>query len=164
MPSSLNNKVNPALESLHDIAMPGDISQWPMAPGWWIVIILTAAAVIFLGRYLRKIFQARQREKLWQQTLQLQYSRLTAISDEKAFEQAALTTIQQLTKKLSNNANVKTADALVSQLSQWMSPQQAEFLAIQRYQAGQAGSQREQYLNIIQRLLTQLEGRPYVGA
>jgi uncharacterized protein DUF4381 len=47
---------DPATLALHDIHLPDSVSWWPLAPGWWILlllIIITIASVIFLVRYRR---------------------------------------------------------------------------------------------------------------
>ena len=43
---------------LRDIHLPGDVSWWPLAPGWWITVglFLLAAAVV----YILKLSQQRQ--------------------------------------------------------------------------------------------------------
>ena len=58
------NSPNPQLvemlrEQLRDIQTPEPISWWPMAPGWWMLIVLGVVLSVVLFRYLRK----RQRER-----------------------------------------------------------------------------------------------------
>ncbi|MDF1714874.1 MAG: DUF4381 domain-containing protein [Akkermansiaceae bacterium] len=36
-----------SLDRLHDIAMPQKVSWWPLAPGWYVVIGIVLAVVIF---------------------------------------------------------------------------------------------------------------------
>lgn len=54
--------MNPASQNtpeLRDIHLPDPVSWWPLAPGWWIslllIIILIAAAYIFIPKLIRKI-------------------------------------------------------------------------------------------------------------
>lgn len=35
------------LEQLRDIHLPAEVSWWPLAPGWWILLFLFVAAVVF---------------------------------------------------------------------------------------------------------------------
>ena len=58
------NSPNPQLvemlrEQLRDIQTPEPISWWPMAPRWWMLIVLGVVLSVVLFRYLRK----RQRER-----------------------------------------------------------------------------------------------------
>jgi len=47
------NAANP-LDNLRDIHLPGAIGYWPLAPGWWILIILSLALLFWLGWQLRR--------------------------------------------------------------------------------------------------------------
>ena len=38
---------------LRDIHLPADPSFWPLAPGWWLLIVLSLLATIFLWRFIR---------------------------------------------------------------------------------------------------------------
>ncbi|MDD9896234.1 MAG: DUF4381 domain-containing protein [Gammaproteobacteria bacterium] len=54
------------LAQLADIHLPGEISYWPPAPGWWVL-----AALLLLGGYflIRKIVQQRNLQKVCQHAL-----------------------------------------------------------------------------------------------
>ena len=39
---------NDPLADLADIHLPNSISAWPLAPGWWVLIILTCAGLVAL--------------------------------------------------------------------------------------------------------------------
>jgi uncharacterized protein DUF4381 len=46
--------MNPLLEQLHDIEGIDSISVWPLAIGWWIIIFISLAILVFLGIYAIK--------------------------------------------------------------------------------------------------------------
>jgi len=48
------------LAQLRDIHLPEQIGWWPLAPGWWLLALLTIAAIFFLGR---KHLLQRQRNR-----------------------------------------------------------------------------------------------------
>jgi hypothetical protein len=39
-----------SLDLLHDLALPQEVSWWPLAPGWYAVLVFVAAAIV-LGLY-----------------------------------------------------------------------------------------------------------------
>lgn len=44
-----------SLDRLHDIVVPGPVSWWPLAPGWWMVLIAITGAASHLGfRYWKR--------------------------------------------------------------------------------------------------------------
>lgn len=43
--------MNPLLEQLHDIEGIDSISGWPLAVGWWIIILISLAILCLLGFY-----------------------------------------------------------------------------------------------------------------
>jgi hypothetical protein len=53
--------MNPSdpLAQLRDIHLPADISNWPMAPGWWLLIIATVSLLGWLIWLLIKRYRAR---------------------------------------------------------------------------------------------------------
>jgi len=48
---------NPALASLHDIQTPAAIGAWPLAAGYWIMMVLMIIVLLTLFVYLRKRHQ-----------------------------------------------------------------------------------------------------------
>lgn len=48
------------LEQLADIHLPGPVSFWPPAPGWWLLALLLLAALIVAGLRLRRIIRQRR--------------------------------------------------------------------------------------------------------
>jgi len=47
------NGQNP-LDMLRDIHLPGEVSAWPPAPGWWILAILSIAFILWIVRFFLK--------------------------------------------------------------------------------------------------------------
>ena len=45
---------NDPLSQLRDIHTPDPVSWWPLAPGWWILIVLIIAAIVALVVWLNK--------------------------------------------------------------------------------------------------------------
>ncbi|WP_440904375.1 DUF4381 domain-containing protein [Catenovulum sp. SX2] len=43
---------NDLMEAFKDVQVPAETSWWPLAWGWWLVIILALVLVIALGRYI----------------------------------------------------------------------------------------------------------------
>jgi len=49
------NKDDASLQNLHDIVVPDAVSWWPLAPGWWALIVLVLALALVLAiRSLRR--------------------------------------------------------------------------------------------------------------
>ncbi len=46
------NAPDPAALPLRDIHLPGAISAWPPAPGWWVLLALVMVALIVLATFL----------------------------------------------------------------------------------------------------------------
>ena len=46
-----------ALDSLRDIHMPSPISWWPLAPGWYFLLIFGITAVVFSLRFVSKVYK-----------------------------------------------------------------------------------------------------------
>lgn len=44
------------LEQLRDVHLPNDVSWWPLAPGWWIIIglVIIIAILLIVKAYLKK--------------------------------------------------------------------------------------------------------------
>ena len=65
--------VNP-LENLRDIHLPGEVSAWPPAPGWWILALVILILVAFIIRY---IWQRHQQKHI----LRISLNHLTKLTD-----------------------------------------------------------------------------------
>lgn len=57
MTPALSPEMQAELAKLHDIRLPGPIGWWPLAPGWWLLLALVCAAVLFV------LWRDRQRRK-----------------------------------------------------------------------------------------------------
>jgi len=62
------------LDQLRDIHLPEPISWWPLAPGWWILIIASCLLLAWLinllyRRYIAKLYRRQALKKLQQLTL-----------------------------------------------------------------------------------------------
>ncbi|MFK8012016.1 MAG: DUF4381 domain-containing protein [Marinicellaceae bacterium] len=62
------DKTAPVLE-LRDIHLPADPSIWPLAPGWWILIILSMVVIYFLMKKIIQIRHTKHLNNLMQQAL-----------------------------------------------------------------------------------------------
>jgi Domain of unknown function (DUF4381) len=71
------------LAKMHDIAEPGPISWWPLAPGWWVLIITAIVSVALLIRWrLRRIAANRYRKEALRLLTQLEANvSATSIAD-----------------------------------------------------------------------------------
>jgi hypothetical protein len=49
------------LSQLADIHLPAEIGYWPPAPGWWLLLALLVAALVWLGIRLFKQWQRQRR-------------------------------------------------------------------------------------------------------
>jgi len=85
------------LAQLADIHLPGEVSFWPPAPGWWMLAGLLLLSLVLVGRYYYQQGQIRRRlnsalyeldqvYRTWQEKAQLDESQL----DKKARNQAGL--------------------------------------------------------------------------
>ena len=57
------------LANLRDIHLPEAISWWPLAPGWWFLMILASMALLFSGsrlisRYQKRLYRRQAMEYL----------------------------------------------------------------------------------------------------
>jgi len=86
-PSGLNPAMQDPLAQLRDIHLPTDISQWPLAMGWNILILLIATLLI-TGAFLAFRYWGAsryKRETLKElQTIQLNYKNKTTDAQESA--------------------------------------------------------------------------------
>lgn len=62
------DKTAPTLE-LRDIHVPTDPGYWPLAPGWWAIIIIALILAYFLFKKIEKMRQINKVNKLMQQEL-----------------------------------------------------------------------------------------------
>lgn len=168
--NSSSNPTNSGLDQLHDIVMPAAINQWPIAPGWWVLLLIIVVVSLFFIKTTQQFLLRRKKQKHWHASAQQQLSSIKNMKNDQLFQQAALIYIQQLIKQISGLSdvlvpkNVKTGTDLSKQLSQWLCDDDADYLAIRRYQANNTGVNREQYLRIIQSLVDQLDEVSYVGS
>lgn len=47
-----------SLENLRDIVQPGPVSWWPLAPGWWILMVLLWTSVFFVSLFIWRRWKA----------------------------------------------------------------------------------------------------------
>ena len=38
----------PGFDQMHDIVLPDPISWWPLAPGWWVILLLLTLAMVWI--------------------------------------------------------------------------------------------------------------------
>ncbi len=130
--------MNPALNDLKDIHLPDPVSWWPMAPGWWLLIILiliTLTAGFYYWRF-------------WQQSLRYKKSALKILttafqsnSDDLTFLNDCAAITRRLTLSIQSKKEIPTNYAGLQGnewqqvLQQHMPEPQAELLATGRYQS-----------------------------
>lgn len=56
--------MNPETLPLRDIHLPGDVSWWPLAVGWWVLIFLACAVTVWFVRSYWRLEARRQRAAL----------------------------------------------------------------------------------------------------
>lgn len=95
------------LNSLHDIVLPADVSAWPPALGWWLIllagILMLGLSVFFALRYYRRL----QKRRIYLQALaQLQPEHSTAYyaAVNRLLKQAAIAYRGPAAKTLSGQA------------------------------------------------------------
>lgn len=57
------------LAALRDITPPEAISWWPLAPGWWLLILLALAAVVLLSQRLWRHYRSNRYRRTAQELL-----------------------------------------------------------------------------------------------
>ena len=62
------DKTAPTLE-LRDIHLPTDPGYWPLAPGWWVLIVIILVLAYFVFKKLAKIQKTKHINNLMQQEL-----------------------------------------------------------------------------------------------
>ena len=72
----MNNNLAPSttpnpLDNLKDIHMPDAIGLWPLAPGWWVVIIVTSIALVFTSYLLFKFYRSTDYKRVSKKQLSL---------------------------------------------------------------------------------------------
>lgn len=109
---------NDPLNSLHDIVLPADVSAWPPAIGWWLILIcallLLSLGIFFALRY----YHRQQKRRIYLQALaQLQPEHSTAYygAVNRLLKQAAITYCGPAAKTLSGQAWLNYLDQQVGQ-------------------------------------------------
>ncbi len=85
------------LTQLRDIHLPDPINWWPLAPGWWVITLLSALLLIWLVRYLRDKQQGTRYRRLALAELQQAKPESSNTQDEVLF-------VQQLNELLKRTA------------------------------------------------------------
>lgn len=65
------------LANLHPLREPAMIDWWPLAPGWWLLLVLALLCLVALGYFLRRRYRAnayRRRALIQLRELQRQYN------------------------------------------------------------------------------------------
>lgn len=52
-----------ALANLKDIQLPNPIGVWPLAPGWWILIIISILLILFIGWQAWQVYLRNRAKK-----------------------------------------------------------------------------------------------------
>ena len=91
-PAAIN--ANP-LDQLRDIHLPEPISWWPLAPGWWLLIIISLALAAWTTRFVYR----RYRAALYRRQALKKLNQLTELNN-----QQQLTGLYELLKQTANTA------------------------------------------------------------
>ena len=107
-----------ALSQLADIHLPGDVSWWPPAPGWWLLGLLLLAAlamtIVFGWRYYRR---RRALAGALQTLDEAQQRYHQKIADPSADDQAALEFITDINQTLRRVALLYFSSATIAPLN-----------------------------------------------
>lgn len=90
---------NDPLADLADIHLPNSISAWPLAPGWWVLIILACAAIVALFKLWSKWHASR----LYRRQALAQLNSIEA-SNNKVSSNSQLVATLELLKQTANTA------------------------------------------------------------
>ena len=90
---------NDPLADLADIHLPNSISAWPLAPGWWVLIILACAALVALF----KLWSKRHASRLYRRQALAQLNSIEA-SNNKVSSNSQLVATLELLKQTANTA------------------------------------------------------------
>jgi hypothetical protein len=74
MSTSMSPDVNPDLSQLRDIHLPAQVSWWPLAPGWWLLLAAVGLAVAGLLWWWRRRHNNRWRRQALQEIGRLRAS------------------------------------------------------------------------------------------
>lgn len=106
------------LSQLADIHLPGVISFWPPAPGWWVLAALVLLGLALLARQLYRQWQQEQRVKRVLAELAQAYQVYQqASADTLHKNQAGLSLLYAINSLLKRVALVQHADVEVAPLS-----------------------------------------------
>lgn len=73
-PAPMPPQAQQLLSQLNDVITPGEISVWPLAPGWWILILLVVSALVGAVLWLYKRHKASlYRRAAIQQLIKLKF-------------------------------------------------------------------------------------------
>ncbi|MFC1602557.1 DUF4381 domain-containing protein [Pseudomonadota bacterium] len=100
--------MNPAAQQplpLKDIHLPDPISWWPLAPGWWglVILILLLLGLFFLGRALYRRGQLRREAHQALQDIQTQHK---IHQDDRQLAADLSTLLRRVTLSYSSRADV----------------------------------------------------------
>ena len=126
--------MNDTLADLKGIHLPEPVSWWPLAPGWWMLIVLIVAVItvsLYMGlrHYQRNAF----RRQALQELQQLRHQALPA--------EQLLSAISQLIRRTVISSRQQRLEASLQGqdwqqfLQQYMPETQAHLLAVGQYQA-----------------------------
>ena len=90
---------NDPLADLADIHLPNSISAWPLAPGWWVLIILACAGLVALFKLWSKWHASR----LYRRQALAQLNSIEA-SNNKVSSNSQLVATLELLKQTANTA------------------------------------------------------------
>ena len=137
----MNPQQQDPLAQLRDIHLAGEPSWWPLAPGWWIVIVLSLLALYFSWKWYVKAKTRRLPAKITLQKLESVFHQWQADNDDRQYLTQANTTIKQFCMHLFGRQQIASLhsdnwlDFLQQQSSSTLSHETLSTLGKARYQS-----------------------------
>ena len=106
------------LSQLRDIHLPDPVTFWPLAPGWWILLLLVLVGLVFLGRHAIATLIRRRRLESVMRELDQAHARFTVQSAfNNTRNQAGLDFLATVNALLKRVAQVMYPDSTCSSLT-----------------------------------------------
>jgi hypothetical protein len=125
-----------SLDRLHDLVLPTPVLWWPLAPGWYVLLVLLGLAVVWVSwRYWKRWRANEYRREALRQLQQLQDAPAIAI----LLRRTALTVVPRA--EIAAKTGSAWADWLASHSPEAMAPEVHQLLSIGVY--GRSGAEQD---------------------